>query len=858
MALAKFTNYSIASELATFRCKIQAVAVHCERNRSKMLSENCGYPVELFLDPNVAKNLTCPICYDIVKDPLQCGQCGNSLCKSCINSWQSKNKHCALCKAVDPSYTPNLMAQAILANMSIRCPSTLTTPAKVCEWSGCLGDVSLHYMECHPEFVDPKQLTTYTLRYISSERRNVNAKFNALMRRIQKDSSIIMSHLLRDAELRSTIIECLVGRDVEKERIGVHESTFFAFLINNEEMRTCLQSHALELIPYWTEVIQTTFSSLKAGSLVWMMKNLVIIIADPTFAKKLVSLPRFMTELTNAFINDAARESDYAQLCAVAESLAKTVPELLLTRENFMLLMDKLLVVIRTSPKVTVKGLTFELIEYLWCFHRSEYDHEYLMLFSSCGLLLNLVDWLVYLKDHPNAAKAVESSELPVLQMIRSLLESGMEEYLLAFHYLHIESVLMECYLGTSCPLKKGPLFDTALEILQILSRYEVCLPEIKKYPLHRIVALLEHNNESAMEIVRNACIHVDYTLYEDEVFLQGVITVMTFCNAQYGLELLTLLFGSKERWKYFPLLSLALSPKSLELLVASLCSFADKYNVDAILSDAQTAVAINTTFLILCGVAIALHGEQHLPIGKYLQSKRLLELYCNYHIDNHTRAVALRLVCDCSEIKLDNDEQYGAFLSSGKAGMLSTYWRSYAEVWSIQLQLVNLESSFPTTQMFFQLVEAQLLLLLSSTTKREELLEIVKDGCEIWNEYFSMYFHTDCCTQYEIATYFTQDSSVLEAFANIPIVVKWFAGWLPMIDRIHTNAKKSGIQYALSFVESVLTVKPSALIAVVMQKLDKVKSVMEKLQASEEFKTAPMEAQEKKAANIVQLLKQL
>jgi len=104
--------------------------------------------------------LECPICYGLLKDPVN-GRCGHVFCKSCINSYfeNRNNIQCPICrKMLDKDQIfPNLIARHLIGQCRITCPyavSILNTnglsddSSCSCSWHGLIDDLKEHMKLC--------------------------------------------------------------------------------------------------------------------------------------------------------------------------------------------------------------------------------------------------------------------------------------------------------------------------------------------------------------------------------------------------------------------------------------------------------------------------------------------------------------------------------------------------------------------------------------------------------------------------------------------------------------------------------------------------------------------------------------
>ena len=65
-------------------------------------------------------SILCPICSNIIIDPMMCMNCQNSYCKKCINQWELYNKKCPnRCK--NPNYQVSKELNGILSKLNFKC-----------------------------------------------------------------------------------------------------------------------------------------------------------------------------------------------------------------------------------------------------------------------------------------------------------------------------------------------------------------------------------------------------------------------------------------------------------------------------------------------------------------------------------------------------------------------------------------------------------------------------------------------------------------------------------------------------------------------------------------------------------------
>ena len=87
----------------------------------------------------IEESSKCLICDYILFEPVQCLECDNCFCQSCINKWLVKNKDCPLrCK--NPKYKGNRYINKVLSVLKFKCRNGCNTSIKY-------EDIKKHYKE---------------------------------------------------------------------------------------------------------------------------------------------------------------------------------------------------------------------------------------------------------------------------------------------------------------------------------------------------------------------------------------------------------------------------------------------------------------------------------------------------------------------------------------------------------------------------------------------------------------------------------------------------------------------------------------------------------------------------------------
>ena len=58
--------------------------------------------------------ITCPLCSNVLIDPIMCTKCQNVYCKKCIDEWEKKNNTCPN-RCENPNYQKSIGKQELLS-----------------------------------------------------------------------------------------------------------------------------------------------------------------------------------------------------------------------------------------------------------------------------------------------------------------------------------------------------------------------------------------------------------------------------------------------------------------------------------------------------------------------------------------------------------------------------------------------------------------------------------------------------------------------------------------------------------------------------------------------------------------------
>ena len=63
---------------------------------------------------SLKNELTCPICFNILKDPIMCTKCLKNFCENCVKEWENKNNLYCPFQCFMPEYNSNLSLKNII------------------------------------------------------------------------------------------------------------------------------------------------------------------------------------------------------------------------------------------------------------------------------------------------------------------------------------------------------------------------------------------------------------------------------------------------------------------------------------------------------------------------------------------------------------------------------------------------------------------------------------------------------------------------------------------------------------------------------------------------------------------------
>lgn len=103
-----------------------------------------GFDQNRFESP-VNSEFVCPICHDVLEDPLVISHCEHVFCSACIKDWLSRSKCCPIDRqtSTDESlHLPMRQFRNLLNTLSIRCEHPH------CGQSVCLAQLADHHKVC--------------------------------------------------------------------------------------------------------------------------------------------------------------------------------------------------------------------------------------------------------------------------------------------------------------------------------------------------------------------------------------------------------------------------------------------------------------------------------------------------------------------------------------------------------------------------------------------------------------------------------------------------------------------------------------------------------------------------------------
>ena len=117
---------------------------------AKILLKNYKKMEKYINDNTIVKNdlysvfqdlISCPICSNILINPLMCMNCQNVYCKKCIDEWSKKDNKCPN-RCENPNFKKSIEKNNILSKLKFKCNK--------CEKEILYDDVQKHADKCDP------------------------------------------------------------------------------------------------------------------------------------------------------------------------------------------------------------------------------------------------------------------------------------------------------------------------------------------------------------------------------------------------------------------------------------------------------------------------------------------------------------------------------------------------------------------------------------------------------------------------------------------------------------------------------------------------------------------------------------
>lgn len=124
-------------------------------NLSEASSLKEGYDLDRFVDPP-RKDFNCLICLGVVRNPLECSQCGILLCKKCAYSCSKPQNpffsmpnttpkfNCPICRSRSAPREPSVILKKIISTLVVFCKNK----ERGCGVCKGLGEIKNHEKEC--------------------------------------------------------------------------------------------------------------------------------------------------------------------------------------------------------------------------------------------------------------------------------------------------------------------------------------------------------------------------------------------------------------------------------------------------------------------------------------------------------------------------------------------------------------------------------------------------------------------------------------------------------------------------------------------------------------------------------------
>ena len=87
-----------------------------------------GFPIDCVVDASgerrVDENLLCPLCLDVLDDPVS-GACGHASCRECLGQHLSNHSDCPQCRGAlsQNALVPNVIVRSMVSELRLVCPN---------------------------------------------------------------------------------------------------------------------------------------------------------------------------------------------------------------------------------------------------------------------------------------------------------------------------------------------------------------------------------------------------------------------------------------------------------------------------------------------------------------------------------------------------------------------------------------------------------------------------------------------------------------------------------------------------------------------------------------------------------------
>lgn len=178
-----------------------------------------GFELERFVD-TPRKDFQCPVCFGVVRDPLECVQCGMLICKKCANDVFNTNRlpdhpgfprkmrlTCPVCRSKAIPREPSLLLTKYINSLKIKCKNRLYG----CEEIFPLDAIKTHQKACKFSMTSCANSQFCNKKGSKNEFINVSfpkpRKASYFIRRIPKKDKSVCSEACKKLLLMKHILE---------------------------------------------------------------------------------------------------------------------------------------------------------------------------------------------------------------------------------------------------------------------------------------------------------------------------------------------------------------------------------------------------------------------------------------------------------------------------------------------------------------------------------------------------------------------------------------------------------------------------------------------------------------------------